>query len=194
MSGDVRSRRALWGWLLALSLVCLLLAGFLYTVASAWTLLFIPLGLGGVVLFAVASAKLRPGAKALFIVALFAGILVMGASLFTARSVWLSAFGEQRQCDLAVREYQEPKRANRTFTDYTLTCGDLKPQWDVPENLVVKAGPRTMVVDPTGLVQAAPTEEVSAGRNWGFAGVALVGLVYVLLVVLVPVRSERQPH
>ncbi|MFI9816639.1 hypothetical protein [Saccharothrix variisporea] len=187
----MRSRRALWGWLLALSTACLLLGGFLYKVASAWTLLLIPVALGGVVLFALASAKLRPGSSGVFLVALFAGILVVGASVFTAHSVWLSAVGEQRQCELTEREYKDPKRANRTLYEHTLTCGDLKPQWDVPQNLAIKTGPRTMVVDSANVVQAASPEEVSAGRNWGFAALALLGSVYVLLVVLLPVR--RQP-
>lgn len=195
MSRDVGPRRGLWGSLLALALICLLLAGFLYRVASGWALLLIPLTLGGAVLFAIASAKLRPGAKWLFVVALFAGLLVMAASLLTAHSAWLSAFGEQRQCDLAVREYQDPKRANRTFYENTLTCGDLKPKWDVPSGLRVEAGPRAMVVDSAGVVQAAEPDQVSTGRSRGFAGLVVICSVYVLLVVWSPVRRRAgQPH
>ncbi len=183
-------RKPLWATVLVLSLLALLGGGFFFNLFSGWGVVGIIAAVAGVVLFPLSAFMLRRSRGTLWL-AVFIGAGTLVVSGLCAGSVWLSAFGERRDCELTRAPSTDPDRKY----DYAMMCGGEQIRYVLKtdsklDRKLPDPGPRQLVVDRTGTLEAFSADNVSTVRNVVMGGAAFGGLLFVVLVISLPRRRQ----
>ncbi|MFD1148438.1 hypothetical protein [Saccharothrix hoggarensis] len=183
--GTKPRRKAVWVPVMVLSLLGLLSTGVFLSVSAGWGAFGLVPIFGGLVGFTWATGMLRPRSY-LIGVALVGGIAFAMVSQGFTHSAWLTVFGERADC-VVVERHESSTRSGSDYYHHTFECGGRAVQYTGRSGYVADQGDGVLlVVDRLGVVDPALVGDVSSGRNLAFVGVVLAGLLFVLVVALLP--------